>query len=301
MFVCRGCVVAWAVSRTASSAHLSDRNGKFETDAIRACSIVSAGQRRGLSDLDGDGYAELILACEWGPIKIFRNDRGRFVAWDPPVESINHQPSTISRFTGWWNSVTAADLDGDGRMDLIAGNWGLNTKYRATADHPRKLYYGDFAESGTVDTIDTYFDQRMGKEVPEREFDAMAGAMPFLRGIFATHRAYGAASISEVLGEHLKQAKQVSANTLASMLFLNRGDHFEIRPLPPEAQLAPAFAVVVADFDGDGAEDVFLSQNFFATEPQTSRCDAGRGLLLLGDGKGNLRPVPARKAASHLR
>src|SRR5262245_62046779 len=125
----------------------------------------------------------------------------------------------------------------------------------------------------------------MGQEVPEREFDAVAGAMPFLRGVFSTHRAYGGASISEVLGEHLPKARQVSANTLTSMVFLNRGDRFEAIPLPTEAQFSPVFAVVVADFDGDGSEDIFLSQNFFATEPQTARADAGRGLLLKGDGK----------------
>jgi len=99
-----------------------------------------------------------------------------------------------------------------------------------------------------------------------------------------------------VLGERFKSAKQVTANTLASMLLLNRSDHFEARPLPPEAQFAPAFAVVAADFDGDGTEDVFLSQNFFAVEPQSSRCDAGRGLLLQGDGKGGLRPVPGQES-----
>jgi len=124
----------------------------------------------------------------------------------------------------------------------------------------------------------------------------MASAMPFLRGIFPTHRAYGAASISEVLGEQLKNAKQVSVTDLASMAFLNRGGHFEAVPFPSEAQLAPAFAVVLGDFDGDGAEDVFLSQNFFATEPQTSRADAGRGLLLRGDSKGGLRPVPCQES-----
>src|SRR5258707_6280171 len=136
----------------------------------------------------------------------------------------------------------------------------------------------------------------MGKEVPEREFDAMATAMPYLRGIFSTHRAYGAASIPEILGQRLKSAKQVSANTLASMAFLNRGDRFEAVPLPPEAQFSPAFAIVVADFDGDGAEDLFLSQNFFATEPQTPRADAGRGLLLKGDGQGGLSVVPGQES-----
>jgi len=114
--------------------------------------------------------------------------------------------------------------------------------------------------------------------------------------VFQTHRAYGGAGISEVLREHLKEAKQVSANTLASMVFLNRGDHFQAVSLPLEAQLAPAFAAVVADFDGDGAEDVFLSQNFFETEPQNSRSDAGRGLLLRGDGKGGLRAVSGQES-----
>ena len=88
----------------------------------------------------------------------------------------------------------------------------------------------------------------------------------------------------------------VSANTLTSMVFLNRGQRFEARPLPLEAQLAPAFATVVADFDGDGLEDLFLSQNFFAYQPQTTRSDAGRGLLLYGDGAGGFRPVPANES-----
>lgn len=298
-----GRVIPGRYPEPASSRIYRNRNGKFEPDADNSRVLDQVGLVSGavFSDLDGDGFPELVLACEWGPLKIFRNDQGRLREWPVPLRaaasSTLHPPSsTLNQLTGWWNSVTAADLDCDGRMDLIAGNWGLNSKYRATVEHPRKIYYGNFADSGTVDTVEAYFDQRMGKEVPEREFDAVAGAMPFLRGVFQTHRAYGGASISEVLGAHFKLAKQVSANTLASMVFLNRGDHFEVRPLPPEAQLAPAFAVVAADFDGDGAEDIFLSQNFFPVEPQTSRCDAGRGLLLQGDGKGGLRPVPGQES-----
>jgi hypothetical protein len=91
-------------------------------------------------------------------------------------------------------------------------------------------------------------------------------------------------------------AQTVKAVTLASSVFLNRGDHFEVIILPPEAQFAPAFAVVVADFDGDGAEDVFLSQNFFANEPGTHRLDSGRGLILLGDGTGGLRALPGQES-----
>jgi hypothetical protein len=309
-----GRVIPGRYPEAASSRIYRNHNGKLELDADNTRTLGQLGLVSGavFTDLDGDGFPELVLASEWGPIRVFRNVRGRLAEWNAPIKpasrsSIDHQAMTLSselsainQMTGWWNGVTAADFDGDGRMDLIAGNWGLNTKYRATGEHPRKIYYGDFTESGTVDTVETYFDQRMNNEVPEREFDAMAGEMPFLRGIFPTHRAYGAASVSEVLGEHLKKANRVSANTLASILLLNRGDHFEIHPLAYEAQLAPAFALVVADFDGDGSEDVFVSQNFFATEPQSSRCDAGRGLLLRGDGKGGLRPVPGQESGIEL-
>ena len=286
----------------ASSRIYRTRNGKFELDADNSRVLDHIGLVSGavFTDLDGDGFPELVLACEWGPIHIFRNQQGNLSKWNPPVNvphsNLKPRTSKLSDLTGWWNSITVGDLDGDGRLDIIAGNWGLNSQYRATAEHPRKIYYGSFAESGMVDTIESYFDQPMGKEVPEREFDAMATALPYLRGLFPTHRAYGAAGIPEILGERLKLAKQVSANTLASMTFLNRGDHFEAVALPGEAQFAPAFALVVADFDGDGAEDLFLSQNFFATEPQTSRCDAGRGLLLKGDGKAALRPLPGQES-----
>jgi hypothetical protein len=136
----------------------------------------------------------------------------------------------------------------------------------------------------------------MRKYVPERRLDIVAQGMPFLRGRFATYQAYADSGIDEVLGDHLAQASFLEANWLESTVFLNRGDHFEPRLLPDEAQFAPTFAVVAADFDGDGNEDIFLSQNFFAVEPETSRYDAGRGLLLRGNGQGELRPVPGTES-----
>jgi hypothetical protein len=125
-----------------------------------------------------------------------------------------------------------------------------------------------------------------------RPLHALANAMPFLRGRFASFKAFSEASVVEVLGTEQSRAREVRASTMASMVFLNRGDHFDAREMPLEAQFAPVFAVSVADMDGDGQEDVFLSQNFFATRPEVPRLDAGRGLWLRGDGTGKLHAVP---------
>ncbi|HWV99022.1 MAG TPA: FG-GAP-like repeat-containing protein [Candidatus Acidoferrum sp.] len=279
------------------------------TRAIEAAGMVSAAV---FSDLDGDGFPELILACEWGPLRIFHNDHGRLSAWDPPLimSSSNYlsskassgpasrtpQPPTMAQLTGWWNGVTTGDLDGDGRPDIIASNWGENSKYQCHRAAPLRIYFADFNEEGVNGLIESYFEPAMGKYVPEYRLDVLARGMPFLRGQFHSYQVFADAGVEEVLGARLHQARFLEAKWLESTVFLNRGDHWEVRVMPPEAQFAPAFAVVVADYDGDGREDVFLSQNFFAVEPETSRYDAGRGLWLQGDGQGGLRAVPGQES-----
>jgi hypothetical protein len=212
------------------------------------------------------------------------------------IASLNPAPATLNQLSGWWNGVTTADLDGDGKLDIIASNWGSNSKYQSHRARPLRLYFGDFAEDGTLGLLEAYFEPSMGKYVPERRLDTVAQAMPFLRGRFSSYQAYADTGIAEILGDRMAQGKFVEANWLESTVFMNRGDRFEPQLMPPEAQFAPAFAVVAADFDGDGNEDIFLSQNFFAVEPETSRYDAGRGLWLKGDGHGGLRPLAATES-----
>jgi enediyne biosynthesis protein E4 len=249
------------------------------------------------SDLDNDGYAELILAGEWASLKIFQNDHGRLIPWNPSVVSTSDsRSSTLSQLAGWWNGVTTGDLDGDGRLDIIASNWGLNTPYQATPEHPATLYYGDLSGDGAVNLIEAEYDPTLKKIVPRRMREKVAEALPELLARFPTHKAYSQASIGEVLGDRRETIREVRANCLASMVFLNRSNHFEAQPLPAEAQFAPAFSVNVADFSGDGHEDVFLSQNFFANQPEVPRYDAGRGLLLRGDGTGKLEAVSGQES-----
>jgi len=284
-----GRIIPGRYPEASASKLFRNAGGELVLDEVNSAVLKNIGLVSGavFSDLDGDGFPELVLACEWGPVRVFKNNRGHFREATAELG--------LTNFTGWWNGVTTGDIDGDGRLDIIASNWGLNSSYhRPSAEEPLRFYYGDFDDNGTVEILETEFDAESGRLAPRRHLGFLSMGWPLLRTRFSTYRQFSMADINTVLGEALPKARQVQATTLASMLFLNRSDHFEAVELPAEAQFAPAFGVCVADLDGDGNEDVFLSQNFFAMSPDERRLDAGRGLWLRGDGTGRLTPVPGQ-------
>ena len=267
---------------------LSAGGDSWELDTNNTPLLSAVGLVSGAvwADLDLDGWPELVLACEWGSPRVFQFRQG-------VLKDITRNWH-LEELSGWWNGVTVGDFDGDGRLDLALSNWGLNSQYRATPKLPRRLYHGDLAGLGQVNLIEAYFDPELTQWVPEQDRDGLNRELPWVGERFPLHRAYARAGVPEILGDRVTAASILEAGHLETSILLNRGDHFESVPLPPEAQYSPAFGINVADFDGDGHEDLFLSQNFFAVPPTVSRSDAGRGLILCGNGQGSFMAMPGQ-------
>ncbi|MFQ6046754.1 MAG: FG-GAP-like repeat-containing protein, partial [Gemmatimonadales bacterium] len=259
-----------------------------DTASVAVLSRLGMVSAAVFTDFDQDGDPDLVLAVDWGPLTVLRNREGRFT----DVTNEVGLGDSHSR----WNGVAAGDLDGDGRLDLLATSWGRNTKYRVSAEDPMWMYFGDFDADGTVDLLETQYDGAIDGLTPLLESHLhLWRSLPYTRRHVRDAATYATATIGDVLGQASGRARRLEITTVEHFAFLNRGgSHFDPLPLPGVAQLAPAFGIVVQDLDGDGHEDVFLAQNFFPTDWNTPRYDAGRGLWLRGDGTGRLTPVPGR-------
>jgi hypothetical protein len=236
------------------------------------------------ADLDGDGRPDLVLSTEWGPVKVFHNTGAGFEDYTARLG--------LSGVTGWWSALAVADVNGDGRPDLLAGNVGLNTKYSATAAAPTVLFAGDLDGSGRIALVEAGYDPDGGL-YPLRGRSMLAQSFPWLRQKFPTFAEFSRATVESIFPpERLRSATRLAATELASGIFTQQADGtFKFAPLPRPAQLAPINGFVVADLDGDGFADLYCVGNFFGPEPMTGRFDGGVSLLLRGDGHGHFTPV----------
>ncbi len=265
----------------------NDGAGHFtDVTAQKSDGLADAGMVTSAAwiDYDADGRLDLIVTGEWMPVRVFHQENGRFV--DRTISA------GLGGSEGWWNSVTAADLNADGRPDLVLGNLGLNSWIKASAKEPARLYVGDFAGNGSLQQILTSY--KHGISYPAAGRDELVHAIPSLRGRFPSYADFGASTIEKILPAAARARATIrTAQKFASSIALNNGSGiFALTALPIEAQFAPVRAALARDFDGDGKVDLLLAGNFFGVTPMRGRYDASYGTLLHGRGDGSFTAVP---------
>ncbi|MDQ3607239.1 MAG: VCBS repeat-containing protein, partial [Gemmatimonadota bacterium] len=192
-------------------------------------------------DVDGDGRPDLVVVGEWMPIAIFRNmGRGKLERMDVPGLEKSH---------GWWNRIVAGDFTGDGRVDFVVGNLGLNTRLRAAEDEPATMYVKDFNRNGFVEQIVSYYNN--GASYPLVLRDDLIKSLSFLKTRFLKYADYAERSVTDIFTpEALADAVLKEAHTFATTLVRNNGDgSFTLVPLPTEAQFAPVYGILASDLD----------------------------------------------------
>jgi hypothetical protein len=226
-------------------------------------------------DVDGDGWSDLALVEEWGPIRLLHNRRGR-------LEEVTSTWG-LAELKGWWQSVAAGDFDGDGRADLLVGNLGTNTPLQASAEQPAQLWWHDFAAGGPRQLLQAGVDAD-GRRVPVLGRSAIVKQFPDLAERFPTADAYARADLPALFGDAaLAAATRREMTELRTGILWNRGQRFEFAPLPPFAQLGPVMSVTTLDVDDDEVDDAFLAQNFWGARSPQTRLGGGTGVVLLGD------------------
>lgn len=263
--------------------------------SVDASELKSAGMITGACwvDFDNDKWTDLILVGEWMPITFFKNENGAF----KKLVSSNHRlPAEV----GWWRCIKSADFDHDGDMDFVIGNFGLNSIYQASSDQPIRLYAKDFDGNGSVDPIVTRYIQ--GKEYPLHPRETMTEQIVSLKKVLTSYSKYGQSTIHDILTDRqLQGVKIFTCNYLASAYVENLGNgNFSLKSLPIPCQISPINDLLIRDFDNDGNQDVMAVQNDYSFEPLGGLYDAGIGLLLKGDGKGNLSSVPVTKSGFYV-
>ena len=229
------------------------------------------------ADNDNDGDLDLVLVGEWMSPTIFENNQGRL------SQSSTYIPD--EHLSGWWFSISPSDLNGDGLMDYIVGNIGVNNKFHPSQDKPLKVYGADFDGNQTNDIVlakcskDTY--------VPVRGRECSSQQMPFVAEKFKSFESYAKASLDEIYGEGLDSALFYEVREFRSGVMINTGNGFDFKPFPNLAQISPIMSSLVHDVDGDGIDDIIIVGNHFDAEVETTRHDSGNGLVMLGNESGN--------------
>lgn len=227
------------------------------------------------ADLDKDGYPDLVVAGNWMGIRIFKNFKGRFT-----------EDKQLADYKGWWSSLEIADVDGDGNLDIIGGNIGLNSKFRASFIEPMEIYIKDFDKNGTKECVTSMYRTDNVKYVFHMKPD-LVGQLPILKKRFLRYIDYAGKPFNEVFtNDMLEGAEKHEMNFLASAVFLNNGKKFTCKPLPAEAQFSMVNTILCDDIDNTGHVKIILGGNFYGFKPEVGRLDASHGQVYQYDKNG---------------
>ncbi len=279
------------------SSYLLENDGKGNfTDVTSkvAPELMNIGMVRDMlwEDVDNDGDKDIIIAGDWMPLKIFINNKGTFKE--------KKDSFSAEKTNGWWNCLTAGDIDDDGDLDLVAGNHGLNSRFKATEKKPVTMYVNDFDLNGTAEQIICTYDG--DKSYPLALKHDLTNQIPGLLQKYPKYEMYKDQQITDIFTpQQLKNSVLLEAFLLETSLFINNGEGiFTRKPLPVEVQFSSVFAADIDDYNHDGKKDILLGGNLFNVKPEVGRYDASFGSLLLGDGQGNFTNIPAKKSGLHL-
>ncbi len=222
-------------------------------------------------DFDGDGTRDLIVVGEWMPPKFFRNEN----------DVLRDVAMFDASLHGLWQSITAYDIDSDGDMDYVLGNWGSNSKFVASAAAPLRMYYGDFDDNGSTETVVAV--QKEGAYYPIEGLPVLSGQMVNLRKKFTSYDAFAGQPVEAILGrEAIAKGQVLQVSELRSGYLENNGGRFRFIPFGPEMQLAPVTTLLRYDFDGDGMEEVLAAGNYFGVKPYHGRFGSFPGAMIKG-------------------
>ncbi len=230
------------------------------------------------TDTDNDGDQDLFLVGEFMPLTILKNSKGKF------------NKTEITNSGGWWNSIAAADFDQDGDLDYVAGNLGLNSRYQASPDQPVCVYGKDFDKNGRIDPVLCHYME--GTNYIAHSRDMLIKQINSMRVRFKTYTEFGSTPFERSFTKaELSDALLLKSETFATSYIENQGNgNFKVHALPTEAQVAPMYGIQTTDLNQDGFMDIIMVGNSYSTEIMAGRYDASRGLVLLGNGKGNFQP-----------
>ncbi|HPM32311.1 MAG TPA: hypothetical protein PLJ60_18400 [Chryseolinea sp.] len=211
------------------------------------------------------------------PLKVYINTKGQLQ---------DQSSSYVGAHTeGFWCSIAGNDFDGDGDIDLVAGNYGMNNQMKPSIDHPIKMYYGDYDNNGSIDPILEYF--ILDASYPYASRDELTEQLPSFKKRFTNYKSYANAKMADVLNaDEIKKSNVLTAYTLQSCLFRNNAGKFSAEPLPMEFQFAPVFSMVAMDVNGDGNLDLVAGGNLSATRARTGKLTGNCGIVALNNGKG---------------